>query len=170
MVHPSCPREGTRYWVGSSRQRHDDGGDLSRDPAESSEPEDALEALQDQPEDGRRPAHGAEGSGIDRAVTRGPDGRRLAPSCVPAARRLPRRAPGDDPAFAPLIAIGACNATASRRARRCAGEPEATFNRLTDFPLTSRALGQTRPRLRLSLHPGSCHRHLVLIKSRSSPE
>ncbi len=85
MVHSSRRSGGMRYGLGSSRQRHDDRGGPSSDPAESSEPEGSFEALRDQPEDGRqvaatglgrRPAHRPEGSALDGAVT----GRRGGPS------------------------------------------------------------------------------------------
>ena len=70
--------------------------------------------LWDQPKDGRqvaaadlgpRPAHGAEGSALDGAVTRGRGGGgRLSASYAPAPRRLPLRAPGHDPTPDPLVA------------------------------------------------------------------
>jgi hypothetical protein len=142
MVHFSRRSGGTRYRLGPSRQRQNDGGGPSSDPASSSEPEGALEALWDQPEDGRqveaaeldrRPADGAEGSAFNGAVTRGRGGGgRLSSPHAPAAERLPLRAPGHDPAPDPFVA--ASPPTAPRY------QPMAPLRAVSDLTASGRRL------------------------------
>ena len=99
----------------------------------SREPESAVEALRDQPEDGRqvegpdlgrRPVHRTEGAEVDGPIDRGRGDRGcLSAAHAVAARRLPLRTAGNDPAsdalvFASLSAAPRHLAVARRRWRQ----------------------------------------------------
>lgn len=94
---PSAGRK--RYGQGTPRERHNDPGSLSSDAGESSEPQGAGQALQDQPEDRRqvkeagrhrRFTHRSQGREIDHAVGRGGIGDQgILPAHAASAGRLP---------------------------------------------------------------------------------